>query len=176
MMLRIQMKSNLLHILILSLLSTNLTAQSTNGAPQVLNIGGGSNTTSSVSLEWSIGESSSINSFTSGIWQMYTGVLQTSTLYPFIRNIDVGQIKLGPNPFRDKIKVETAFKTKGKIGLTVYDNYGRTVYIKEVNSSSEYLNETLTLNKLLNGIYYLEIIYTDHLDQKKRSLNKIIKY
>lgn len=170
------MKSNFLLPLFVSLFTTNLSAQSTNGTPQVLNIGGGSNTTSSVALEWSIGESASINSFTLGIWQMYTGVLQTSTLYPYIRNIDAGQIKLGPNPFRDKIKVETVFKTKGKIGLTVYDNYGRIVYTKEVLSSLEYLNETLILNKLLNGIYYLEIIYTDHLDQKKRSLQKIIKY
>lgn len=170
------MKFNLLPVLFVFLFTTNLCAQSTNGTPQVLNIGGGSNAASSVSLEWSIGESASINSFTSGIWQMYTGVLQTSTLYPFIRNIAEGQIKLGPNPFRDKIKVETAFKTKGKIGLTVYDNYGRIVYTKEVQSSLEYLNETLILNKLLNGIYYLEIIYTDHLEQKKRNLQKIIKY
>ena len=151
-------------------------SQSTNGTPQVINIGGGSNGTGSVNLEWSIGESSSINTYMSGILYLYSGVLQSSTLYPFIRNIEAGQIKLGPNPFRDKIKVETVFKTNGKIELSVYDVFGRTVFSKQVISSLEYLNESLMLQKLLNGIYYLEIIYSGQSDQKIRSLHKIIKY
>ncbi len=151
-------------------------AQQSNPSLQTVNIGGGSNALSSVSLEWSIGESSSVNTYVAGIWQLYSGVLQTSTLYPFIRNIDAGQIKLGPNPFRDKINIETAFKTKGNVAFTVYDNFGRKVFSKDVFSSQEYLKETLSLQKLLNGIYFIEIIYTDHLDQKNRSLYKIIKF
>lgn len=151
-------------------------AQTIIRAPQVINVGGDSKNSGNSSLEWSIGELASINTYISGPLFLYTGVLQTSTAYPFIRNIDPGQIKLGPNPFRNKIKVETAFKTSGKVLLTVYDVFGKSVFTKEVFSSLEYLNETLMLYSLGNGIYFLEIIYSDMANQKIRSIHKIIKY
>lgn len=151
-------------------------SQSTNGTPQVTNIGGGSSSAGNISLEWSIGESSSIETYMSGILYLYSGLLQTSTSYPFIRNIEPGQIKLGPNPFRDKIKVETVFKTQGRVLFNVYDIFGRAIFSKEIITFFEYLNESLILYKLLNGIYYLEIVYSDQTNQKIRSVHKIIKY
>ena len=163
-------------IVLLVIIASNSYAQSTTRSPQVINVGGGSKINGTDSLEWSIGESASIDTYISGNLYLYTGILQTSILYPFIRNIDPGQIKLGPNPFRNKIKIETAFKTNGKVVLTVYDSFGRSVFSKEVISSSEYLNESLMLYSLGNGIYFLEIIYSDQSNQKVRSLHKIIKY
>ena len=170
------MKSNILLILIFLFFTEIGKAQSITKSPFVLNAGGGSNNGAAVSLEWNIGEVSSIDAFTAGTWQMYTGVLQTSIAYPFIRNISPGEIKLGPNPFRDKIKVETAFKTEGTVTINVYDNFSRKVFTKDFTSRQEYFNEWMALQKLLSGIYYLEVLYTDISGQKNRNIYKIIKY
>lgn len=151
-------------------------SQSVAKSPFILNNGGGSSNGSTVSLEWNIGEVSSIEAFATGAWQLYTGVLQTSVAYPFIRNINPGEIKLGPNPFHDKIKVETAFKTEGSVIVNVYDNFSRKVFTKEFVSQQEYFNEWMALQKLLSGMYYLEVLYTDISGQKNRNIYKIIKY
>ena len=151
-------------------------SQSVAKSPYIINIGGGSFSGTSIGLEWSIGETTSIDAYTSSDWKMYTGVLQTSIAYPFIRNISPGEIKLGPNPFRDKIKVETAFKTEGTVTVNVYDNFSRKVFTKDFTSRQEYFNEWMLLQKLLNGLYYLEVIYNDPAGLKNRSIYKIIKY
>jgi hypothetical protein len=169
------MKSIIL-ILLLLFSSSIINAQMIVKSPIVINIGGGSYSGTSIGLEWNIGEITSIDAYTSGSWQMYTGVLQTSIAYPFIRNISPGEIKLGPNPFRDKIKVETAFKTEGTVTVNVYDNFSRKVFTKDFISRQEYFNEWMLLQKLLNGLYYLEVIYNNPTGQKNRNIYKIIKF
>lgn len=105
-------------------------------APQIINVGGGTNDdpTSYYRYEWSIGESSVIQTLSSATLTVTAGILQPGTNSPSGSNNNnqwgTEEIKLFPNPVVSELEVSVLSKQKGKLSLLLYDASGKLIGLK----------------------------------------------
>jgi hypothetical protein len=126
-------------VLSLLLFCISAAAQST-FTPQTINIGGGTNNdpSSYYRYEWSIGEASVIQTFSSATLIVTAGVLQPGTNTNTVNTSDqwgLNEIKVFPNPVVTQLEVNIISPQKGRITMLLYDASGRLMGTKELDYS-----------------------------------------
>tara|TARA_B100000214_G_scaffold82908_1_gene56352 strand:- start:9336 stop:11117 length:1782 start_codon:yes stop_codon:yes gene_type:complete len=79
-------------------------------------------------------------------------------------------VKIGPNPFSNNYPLTIYFQNSKKsvCSLVLIDIYGKIVFRKVLQSTfSKYVFSTEEINKLSNGLYYLDILFDDKKIRKK---------
>lgn len=169
------MKQRLL-LLSLVFFSSQLKAQPkvSEVTPGVLNIGGGSSAiNSSFIVDWSIGESTMIetfygqNSYANTIvglkWNVTSGVLQPYDKNRIIFNSSapywtIQEIRLYPIPTPNTVYIDFRSNTTGKITMQLMTLDGRLLGIKEFTQVNGHSIQSWDLKNKAAGFYFLRII------------------
>jgi hypothetical protein len=123
-------------VVLLLLFFIGASAQAT-VTPQTVNVSGGYNDdpTSYYRYEWSIGESTVIQTYTSPTLIVTAGVLQPGTATPGLINNSTQwgteEIKVFPNPVITELEVDILSKQVGKVNMMLYDALGRLLGTKQ---------------------------------------------
>lgn len=168
-------KTLLLCLLFFSLKSK---AQSTVSAvtPATFNMGGGSATINpSFMVDWSIGESTIIetfqgeNSYSNLIvgkkWNVTSGILQ-----PFDKNHikfnssipfwTIQEIRVFPVPTSNTVFIDFRSSTTGKISMQLMTLDGKVLGVKEFTQVNGYSTQSWNIKNQPSGVYYLRILLT----------------
>jgi hypothetical protein len=125
-------------VLMLLLLYAQASAQNT-VTPQTFNASGGTNDdpTSYYRYEWSVGESTTIQTLSSPTLTVTAGVLQPGTNNPAVDNTNgqwtTDELKVFPNPVITEVEVDVISNQKGKLNMKIFDASGRLVAVKTVD-------------------------------------------
>jgi len=155
-------------LLCVSILAEMISAQAQSFEPIVVGSSGTSATSSSVYMEWTIGEvmtetyTTTSNFFTQGFHQpllLVTEITELKYLSAFIY----------PNPVRDNLFIDLPYQ-KGNVTITIFDLQGKLLH-SEINSS---LNKLIKIPfyEFSKGMYLLTI--SDN-ESKEKNSYKIIK-
>jgi len=159
------------------LLCTNVSqAQQTIGAnptPGTYNIGGGSTTIGTDFLiDWSIGESTIIESF----FGKYTtdnllihpysfvtsGVLQPMDLFHIpimsIESLLIDEVRVYPVPAKNYVNLDFRSGDMGNLSITLFDVTGRIIETKTVVKTEKSIIQNWNISKLASGNYYFKVI------------------
>jgi hypothetical protein len=166
-------KTLLLGLLFFSLQSK---AQSTVSAvtPATFNLGGGSaKINSSFMVDWSIGESTVIETFqgenayanliVGKKWYVTSGVLQPFDKNHIIFNSSIPlwtiqEIRVYPVPTPDIVYIDFRSTTTGKISMQLMTLDGKVLGVKEFNQLNGYSTESWNIKNQPSGVYYLRIL------------------
>lgn len=87
--------------------------------------------------------------------------------YTNIKNIaDLSSLLVTPNPFEKNISLEITVENPIDLELEIMDNLGQSVFSKKININTKF-SETLSLEHLSKGIYYLNLKSGDDLVTQK---------
>jgi hypothetical protein len=190
-------KTNVLQKIVLLVLmafplSTGAQSQSAPDNPSTLNIGGGSEAlNSNFVVDWSIGESTLIetyygqNPFANSIvgidWYITSGVLQpydkTHIIYnPLVPNWTNEEIRFYPVPTHDIVFIDFRSVTTGKISIQLFSVENKFLGLKEYDHVNGSGIQKWDLTNKANGIYYFQIILSaSNGDILKRGTFKVEK-
>jgi Secretion system C-terminal sorting domain len=142
--------------------------------PATLNIGGGSAAiTPNFVVDWSIGESTIINtyygqnSYSNSIvglsWAVTSGVLQpfdiTHVIYnPLIPTWTNQEIRFYPVPTPNIVHIDFRSNTTGKISIQLISRDGKLLGIKEFNQNNSTSTQQWDLTNKAAGVYYFRIL------------------
>jgi hypothetical protein len=142
--------------------------------PATFNIGGGSATISpSLSVHWSIGESTVIetyygeNAYSNLIvgkkWNVTSGILQPFDKNHIIFNSlvpywTIQEIRLYPVPTPDVIFIDFRSTTTGKISMQLMTLEGKVLGLKEFTQVNGHSVQSWNLKNQPSGSYYLKIL------------------
>jgi hypothetical protein len=148
----------------------------TSVTPGTLNMGGG---TASVTpyffVDWSMGESTIIETFygrnatsTSNVgleWNITSGILQpydnTNIIFNYLIPTWTSQeIRLFPIPAHDKVFIDFRSITTGKITIQFLGRDGKMIGIKEFNHSNGNSTQQWNLSNQPAGFYFFRILLT----------------
>lgn len=160
-------------ILFFSLIS-NAQSKVSPVTPATLNIGGGSSFINpSFEVDWSIGESTVIetfygkNSYSNTIvgskWNVTSGILQPfdknhiifNSAIPFWTN---QEIRVYPVPTRDVVFIDFRSTTTGKLSIQLLTLEGKMLGVKEFSQINGTNTESWNLKNMASGVYYLRIL------------------
>lgn len=169
-------KTMLLSLLLLSLRSQAQSNEST-VTPATFNIGGGSAAIKpSFTVDWSIGESTVIetfqgeNSYSNLIvgkkWNVTSGILQ-----PFDKNQikfnssvpfwSIQEIRVYPVPTSATVFIDFRSTTTGKISMQLMTLDGRVLSVKEFTQVNGYSTQSWNIKNQPSGAYFLRILLRD---------------
>jgi hypothetical protein len=168
-------KTLLLGLLFFSLQSK---AQSTVSAvtPATINMGGGSaKINSSFIVDWSIGESTVIETFqgenaysnliVGKKWYVTSGVLQPFDKNHIIFNSSIPlwtiqEIRVYPVPTSNTVFIDFRSTTTGKISMQLMTLDGRVLGVKEFTQVNGHSTQSWNIKNQPSGVYYLKILLT----------------
>lgn len=170
-------KTLFLGILLLSLQSKSQTP-APSVTPATLNTGGGSaKINSSFIVDWSIGESTIIetfqgdNSYSNAVvgtkWNLTSGILQPFDKNHIIFNSLVPQwtnqeIRVYPVPTSHTVFIDFRSITTGKISIQLMTLDGRVVGIKDFSQFNGYSTQSWNIKNQPSGVYYLKILLSSY--------------
>jgi hypothetical protein len=144
--------------------------------PATLNIGGGSaEINSNFEVDWSIGESTIIdtyygqNSYSNSIvglsWSLTSGILQPYDNTHIIYNILIPkwtnqEIRFYPVPTPDIINIDFRSVTTGKISIQLFSRDGKLLELREFNQINGNSTQKWDLTNKAAGDYYFQILLT----------------
>jgi hypothetical protein len=145
-------------------------------APFTINNGGGS----SISMEWSIGESVSIANFIVLGYSLNTGVLQPLTNIGTFINEDYlplfgTEIIISPNPTANLLNLKTIFSEEGSLSILLIDSKSTLVFKQEVAKIIGKYDKDIFMEKYPSGIYFIIIFFKPSNGKGKVGTYKIIK-
>jgi len=144
-------------------------------SPFTLNNGGGSKAIMpNFILDWSIGESTSVETYNvtappgilyvSRYWNITSGVLQpinkTNIFNPIVRYWTAAEIKLYPVPTSNVVTIDFQALAAGKISIQLLDLSGKTLDVKEFYYGISNEKYRWYLSKHTSGIYFFKILLT----------------
>lgn len=144
--------------------------------PSTQNIGGGY----ASNIEWSIGESISIDYFSTEKYQLNTGVLQplsnvVTSINEFGPVVFGNQIILGPNPTLGIVQFKASFITAGTVQLQLFDAKSHLVANHDLGAMAQLYNKEISLEPYSSGVYYLKVFFKSIHSNHKIGIYKIIK-
>lgn len=166
----------MIRFLTLLLYFIQLSAFSQSISPFTINVNGAAEKT----LDYSIGESSSIDYFqTSNQINLSSGFIQSFT--PLVTGI-VNQVfeegeefVLSPNPATDFVRLKGALLKPGFVELHLIDQQGRILDTYPTTYYINYLEKEINISQLQGGTYFVRLIYLSP-DGLKQALSfKFIK-
>jgi hypothetical protein len=172
----ISMQKALLIVLLLSSYCARSQSPVSPVLPATLNIGGGSTQVKpDFVLDWSIGESTIIetyygeNSYSNTIvgkkWNVTSGVLQPFDKNHIIFNFVIPfwtnqEIRIYPVPARDVVFIDFRSTTTGKVSLQLISLEGKILGLKEFSQVNGTSTESWNIKNIAAGVYYLRILLT----------------
>ena len=131
--------------------------------PAILNVAGGSydNPSSYYRFEWSFGELTLIETFSSpdSSFRITQGFLQPCTdkieASPLIVLFEKNDYKLFPNPTTGKFELDFFIRTNGQMSLQFIDAAGRLLEKRSYEYNQCCHIELFDLSRYTNGIYYV---------------------
>ena len=142
----------------------SLSVHSQSVTPTILNAGGGTydNSSSYYRYEWSFGEATSIQTFSSSTLVVTTGVLQPGTNIPTANNssdiFGSEEVKVFPNPVATELEIDISTVQKGKISLLLIDESGKTMGKKELDYTGIGSIQKWDMSAFASGNYFLKIL------------------
>jgi hypothetical protein len=140
-------------------------------------MGGGNSST----MEWSIGESVSIEHFFSGTYYLNTGLLQPQTnvvtnITEFGPAVFGNQVTIGPIPTTiNLVHFKAQFERPGKLSWQLIDAKSRIIHHVEVGSVINYYYKDIYLAEFPSGIFYVKIYFQPNIGALQTGIYKIIK-
>jgi hypothetical protein len=164
----------LLLFIIVTFFPKNAISQSL--TPFTINNGGGH----SSSMEWSIGESSSIANFITLGYSLNTGVLQPmSSIVTAINEygsvVFGNQIIIGPNPTSNLLNIKARFNQVGNLSIQLIDATSTIVFTHEAGTIFSSYDKTILTENYTSGVLYLKIFFKPIIGNTKKGVYKIIK-
>ena len=144
--------------------------------PFIINNGGGY----SNSMEWSIGESSSIANFITLGYSLNTGVLHPmSSIVTAINEygsvVFGNQIIIGPNPTSNLLNIKARFNQVGNLSIQLIDATSTIVFTHEAGTIFSSYDKTILTENYTSGVLYLKILFKPIIGNTKKGVYKIIK-
>lgn len=167
------LRFNLLVLIYFTILSRT-SAQSI--SPATFNNGGGFGG----GIEWSIGESVSIGSFSANSILLTTGVLQplsnvVTSINEYGPFVFGQQISIGPNPASNYIDFKANFSQIGHLSFQLLDAKSKVFIHKEQGSVFSTFQTRLQLEEYASGIYYIKVFFKPISGILQTGVYKIIK-
>lgn len=164
---------NLLVLIYFTILSRT-SAQSI--SPATFNNGGGFGG----GIEWSIGESVSIGSFSANSILLTTGVLQplsnvVTSINEYGPFVFGQQISIGPNPASNYIDFKANFSQIGHLSFQLLDAKSKVFIHKEQGSVFSTFQTRLQLEEYASGMYYIKVFFKPISGILQTGVYKIIK-
>ena len=149
-------------------------------SPQTINVGGKANAASDFSLDYSIGESSSIALFKfSDNSSLSTGVLQSFTpLVTGITNLSFTEgesITVSPNPTSQNLRIKGLLNRPGFIEFHLVDVNGRVMTIDPRSYYINYFDKEFNVSSFNEGVYFIRLLYQSIDSDTKSAVFKFIK-
>lgn len=148
--------------------------------PQTINTGGASTANSSISLDYSIGESSSItyykltdnSSLSAGVLQSFiplvTGVVD-------LRFTEGENITVYPNPASQIIRIKGILNHPGFIEFHLVDVSGRVLLIDPKSYYINYFDREFDVTAFNDGVHFIRLMYQSIDGENKSAVFKFIK-
>ena len=153
---------------------TKIFAQSI--TPNTLNNGGGTAT----NMDWNMGESVSIASFSTPNYFLNTGVLQPLTTVVTAINeygpaVYGNQITIGPNPTTNLIHFKGNFTQAGKLLIQVIDAKSSVIFTLDAGTIISSYEKDIFMDSYPSGIFYVKVYFKPTNGLDKSGIYKIIK-
>ena len=145
-------------------------------SPSTINTGGGSQKVApGFVVDWSIGESSSIetyyvenanpNSYIGRYYNITSGVLQPFDnvhviVNPNIPEWTIYEVHFSPVPAADNLTIDFKSNLNGKLSIQMLAANGRLVEQKELTMANSTATVAWDLSKCISGIYFFRIVLT----------------
>jgi hypothetical protein len=149
-------------------------------SPQTINVSGSNTTANGVTLDYSIGESSSISFYKlSDNSTLSTGVLQSYT--PLITGIvdlsftEGENISVYPNPASQNIRIKGILNHPGFIEYHIVDMGGRVINLNEKTYYINFFEKEFNISALNDGVYFIRLMYQSMDNSSKSAVFKFIK-
>ena len=171
------MQKTILIALLIFLLQTKAQSQLAAPTPATLNMGGGSaSITPDFIVDWSIGESTIIETYygdntasnliVSMRWSVTSGILQpfdkTHIIYnPFIPQFTNQEIRFYPVPTPNIVFIDFRSAFTGKISIQLFSRDGKLLGLKEFTQVDGNSIQKWDLTNKAAGLYYFHILLTD---------------
>ena len=68
------------------------------------------------------------------------------------------ELSIFPNPTRSEINIELEYNQKNSVTIGLYNFIGQEIFTKELNQSSGFLKEKISLTDLSDGMYFVKIM------------------
>lgn len=149
--------------------------------PQVINAGGMPSKSGVVSLDFSIGEQSSITqytaspslSLTAGFLQAFSPLVTGLTRSP--RNQEV-TLMLYPNPAADYTNLRGVLSVPGQLSFQLIDIQGRVLQSHPQQYFQNVVEKEFSIAELAAGMYFIRLIYAGEGGIQARTLKLIKAY
>jgi hypothetical protein len=149
---------------LLFLFLTSFQVQAQNLSPTIINSTGGSGTINGIVYDYSFGEMTMIQTFSTPNLIVTQGLLQTKTdtSATGINNhqLQALVITVFPNPAQQTVCFESDYQSPGKLQYELIDVAGKTIIGKELNSVTGKIKETINVSDLPAGVYLLKVTMT----------------
>jgi Secretion system C-terminal sorting domain len=149
-------------------------------SPQTINVSGSNSTANGVTLDYSIGESSSISFYKlSDNSSLSTGVLQSYT--PLITGIvdlsftEGENITVYPNPASQNIRIKGILNHPGFIEFHIVDMGGRVMSLNDKTYYINFFEKEFNVSALNDGVYFIRLMYQSMDNSSKSAVFKFIK-
>lgn len=151
-----------LYLLFCLIASKHIQAQ--NLSPTIINSSGGTATINGIIYDYSFGEMTMIQTFSTPNLIVTQGLLQTKT-DTSATGIDKHQLEapvitVFPNPAQQQVSFESDYQSSGKLQYELLDVEGKKISGKELNVASGKTKETIDVSNLPGGVYLLKIVMT----------------
>lgn len=149
-----------IHLIFWLFVSLNVRAQSL--SPTIINSSGGSSTVNGIIYDYSFGEMTMIQTFTTPNLIVSQGLLQTRT-DTAANGIDKHQlfapvVSIFPNPTLQEVCFESEYQFPGKLHYELTDMEGRKLSEKELSIASGKIREMIDVSNLPSGVYLLKVL------------------
>ena len=168
--------NNYIFISFFSLIVTNVKSQII--TPYALNMGGGYS--DSYILEWSIGESASIDYFLNIKNGLNTGVLQPKNRFRKVTSPDGpavfgNQIMIYPNLTSNLVYFKGNFTTSGNLEIQLVYNNSSLITTHYAGKVLGNYQTSFTLEKFPDGLFYIKVYFKPELANLQVGIYKIVK-
>lgn len=149
-------------------------------SPQTLNVGGSKPSSSGISLDYSIGESTSItyykssdnSSISAGVLQSFTPLVTGITDLSFTEG---ESITVSPNPASQNLRIKGLLNLPGFIEFHLVDVNGRVMTIEPKSYSINYFDKEFNVSSLNEGVYFIRLMFQSMDSDTKSAVFKFIK-
>lgn len=144
--------------------------------PSALNAAGGSGTIGASTYEFSIGELTMPQTYSSATLVVTDGVLQPNIFSSGVSNpgIAAKELSVYPNPVQHVLFLQPAFSHGGKLRYVLTDAAGKTIYTQERSLSQGNERQEINMSAIAAGQYTLSVEWQQG-GQKYNSAYKIQK-
>lgn len=135
-----------------------------NVSPSVINVGGLNTKSASFSLDYSIGEQSSITQYTAstslgltaGFLQAFSPLVTGLSRWPSNKE---ARLMLYPNPASDYTTLRGTLYAPGKLSFQLLDNQGRVLQSHPQQYFQNVVEKEFSISELAAGMYFIRLIY-----------------